>query len=87
MSNKEQIKKRAINHGLLFIERNANIRTVAKKTGNSKSTVHLDLYRLKDYHMELFEKVKEKLEYNLSVRHLRGGYSNQQKLLKKKVGK
>lgn len=87
MSNfKEQLKKRAIKHGMLFLERNANIRSVASKAGISKSTVHLDLYRLEEFHLELFKKVKEKLEYHNKIKHLRGGVSTQKKYLSKKEG-
>ena len=73
MPKSEAIKKRAIEHGMLFIKRNATVRSVAKLTGCSKSMVHLDLHRLEEIHPALFEKVKEKLDYNMAVRHIRGG--------------
>jgi putative DeoR family transcriptional regulator (stage III sporulation protein D) len=69
----DAIKKRAIEHGILFIKRDATVRSVAKLTGYSKTTVHLDLYRLEEIHPYLFQKVKEKLKLNTAVRHIRGG--------------
>lgn len=74
----EIVKERAIKHGLLFIKRNATVRSVAKLTGASKTTVHLDLLRLEKIHSELYKKVREKLDYNMAVRHIRGGISNKE---------
>lgn len=77
MSPKQrEIMERSIAHGMLFIKRGENIRTVSQKTKYSKSTVHLDLHRLEEYHPELHKKVMEKLNINLAVRHIRGGESN-----------
>lgn len=77
------IKKRAIEHGLLFIKRDATIRSVGKETGTDKTTVHLDLHRLEEYHPALYQLVKEKLDFNASIKHLRGGESTR-KIWKKK---
>lgn len=79
-----EMKKRAIEHGLLFIKRGENTRSVAEKTGHKKSTVHLDLHRLKEYHHELYLKVMEKINFNTAVRHIRGGESNKKKWERKK---
>lgn len=78
-SYSEKIKKRAIKHGLLFIKRNQTIRTVAQQTGFAKGTVHLDLHRLEFIRPELFEKVKQKLEFHLQVRHIRGGEASRKR--------
>lgn len=84
-SKSEVIKKRAIEHGFLFIKRDfTTIRDVAKETGFSKTTVHLDLYRLKIIHPSLFEKVEEKINFNLATRHIRGGESSRKKAEKRK---
>ena len=78
----EIIKQRAIKHGLLFIKRNSTIRSVAKETGFSKSIVHLDLHRLKEIHPDLYNEVVNKMNFNFSVKHIRGG--NTMKMKKKK---
>lgn len=78
------IKRRAIEHGLLFIKRDATVRTVAKETGLSKSTVHLDLLRLQEVHPGLWEKVKEKLALNFALKHIRGGEVTRKKAERKR---
>lgn len=53
--------------------------------GCSKSTVHKDLTeRLPEINRQLFEKVKELLEYNKSIRHIRGGESTKLRYLQLK---
>lgn len=85
MSPKQlEMKRRAIKHGMLFIKKGENIRSVSKATGYTKSTVHLDLHRLEEYHHDLYLKVMEKLNFNLAVRHIRGGESNKKKWERKK---
>lgn len=87
MNRQDIIKKRAIEHGLLFIKRNATIRSVGKETGADKTTVHLDLHRLEKYHPALYLLVKEKLDFNAKVRHIRGGESTKKIWDKKKGSK
>jgi putative DeoR family transcriptional regulator (stage III sporulation protein D) len=82
-SKAELINERAIKHGLLFIERNATIRSVAQETKNNKSTIHLDLHRLESIHPDLYKLVQEKLEFNSSVKHIRGG-ENTRKMWEKR---
>jgi hypothetical protein len=83
MSKQEEIKLRARKHALLFIERNADIRSVSKITGYSRSTIHLDLHRIEEYYPDLYNKVLEKINFHQSVKHLRGGYATQEKRRKK----
>jgi hypothetical protein len=84
-SKQEEIKERAIKHGLLFIKREfKTIRALAKYTGFNKSTVHLDLHKLEEFHPALYEKVKEKLDFNNSTKHIRGGESNKKNIERKK---
>jgi putative DeoR family transcriptional regulator (stage III sporulation protein D) len=79
-SKKEEIEKRAIDNGLLFIQRDVKtIRDLAKKTGQNKSTIHLDLHRLESIHPELFHKVQEKLNFNNNAKHIRGGQARKKK--------
>jgi hypothetical protein len=78
-SKAEKIKERAIEHGMLFIKRDATIRSVAKETGYNKSTIHLDLHRLEKIHPALYEKVLLKINFNYSTKHHRGGEATRKK--------
>ena len=56
------------------------VRATGEKFCVSKSTVHKDVTeRLKLVDDELYRKVKEILDYNLSERHLRGGNATKEK--------
>ena len=56
------------------------VRAAGEKFGVSKSTVHKDVTeRLRDIDAELYIKVKEILDLNLSERHLRGGNATREK--------
>lgn len=62
------------------------VRAAGEKFGVSKSTVHKDVTeRLKYIDCELYEKVKEILDLNLSERHLRGGNATKEKYEKAKL--
>lgn len=64
----------------LILEKKSTVREVAKEVGFSKSTVHKDLTeKLQKIDMKLYEEVKELLEYNKNVRHIRGGQSTRLK--------
>ena len=76
------IEDRAIKMAYLMLEGKRTVREVAKIIGYSKSTVHNDLTnRLIDYDYDLYIKVKELLEYNKKIRHIRGGESTRLKYL------
>jgi len=78
-------QKRIMKHALLMLERGATVRSIAKITGFSKSTVHKDIsYRLKDVNLDLYHKVMDKLRYNYSTKHLRGGETTRIRYSKKK---
>lgn len=67
------------------IETKDTVRATAKHFGISKSTVHKDLsQKLKFFNPRLYSEVKEILEINKSLRHLRGGEATRQKYLNKK---
>lgn len=69
---KEEIRKRALKHAWLFLEREATIRSVEDKTGFSRSTIHRDIaIRLEQFHPELAAKVREKLSFHKSARLIR----------------
>lgn len=81
---REEIVSRILKHARLFLERDNNIRSVAKITGWSKTTVHLDLVdRLPQVYLDLSKKVLEKIEKQKAIKHLIGGYATQQKWITK----
>lgn len=84
MMKEEIIKRRVIKHAHMFLERGATIRSVAKKSIYSKSTIHLDLTkRLPKIHLELYEKVLEKILFHKNIRHILGGEATKNKFKKK----
>ena len=69
----------------LFLKERQTIRTVAETFNVSKSSVHLDLsVRAIKYNLPRVDEVKKKLEYNASVRHIRGGEATKRKYSMKK---
>lgn len=65
---------RVLEMAYLMLEGRRTVREVAKKIGYSKSTVHHDLTtKLEKIDPLLYEQVKDLLEYNKRIRHLRGG--------------
>ena len=79
----DYIKERTLDIGLFIVETKSTVRSVAKKFGVSKSTVHKDMTeRLPDIHPELAQQVKEILEYHKSIRHIRGGEATKTKYKK-----
>ena len=68
------IKERVLNASYLFLNQSSTVRDVAKIIGCSKSTVHKDFTeRLPKIDNSLFQKVKELLDFNKQIRHIRGG--------------
>lgn len=66
-----------------ILETGHTIREIAKKFNVSKSTVHKDLSeRLLKIDKTKFLKVKEILNYHMSIKHIRGGESTRKKYLK-----
>jgi putative DeoR family transcriptional regulator (stage III sporulation protein D) len=85
---RKDIETRCVKHGLLFIQRDETIRTVALRTGWSRMTVFKDLTeRLYEVNRDLSDKVREKLDENKELRHLKGGYATQEKYIKIKERK
>lgn len=78
------MKSREENFAIYIIENNSTIRECAKVFNISKSTVHNDLSKkLKITNKFLYYQVYKVLNYNLSVRHIRGGEAT--KLMYKKL--
>lgn len=79
----DYIKERTIKIGKHIVETKKTVRVIAKEFGVSKSTVHKDLTeRLPIINPELYNEVKEVLNYHKSIRHLRGGEATRVKYRK-----
>lgn len=79
------IIERVISVSDYIIENGATVRQTAKVFGVSKSTVHNDIIkRLNKIDKERYVKVKKILDYNFSIRHLRGGESTKNRYLHNK---
>lgn len=77
---KTNIEERACDLAVYIIESKATVRSAAKLFGISKSTVHKDLSeRLEHINKPLYLQVKEVLEFNKAVRHIRGGLATRLK--------
>ena len=80
MTNNESKNIRAVELGKYIVETSCTVRDAAKQFDLGKSTVHKDVTeRLPRLEPELAEQVRKILDYNLSVRHLRGGEATKQK--------
>ena len=78
----DEYVNRVIEMANVFLEGRRTVREVAKIVGYSKSTVHHDLTtKLEDINPDLYKQVKELLEYNKKIRHIRGGESTRLKYL------
>ena len=76
----EDVNNRAVLFGQYIAEKECTVRDAAKHFSLGKSTVHKYVTeRLKNVDFELYEKVRKILDYNLSVRHLRGGEATRRK--------
>ena len=71
------------------IETGSTVRAAATHFGISKSTVHKDIsYKLKYINLILYQEVKEILEKNKLLRHIRGGEATKNKYkIKREVEK
>jgi len=80
-----EIRQRVLKIAEIFLSDKSTVREVAKKVDCSKSTVHKDLTeRLPDLNQDLYAEVKKLLEYNKSIRHLRGGEATRRRFLREK---
>ena len=79
---KDYISKRVIETAEYIIENSCTVRAAAKYFNVSKSTVHSDMgSKLKYLDTVLYHKVHRILDFNFSVRHIRGGEITRQKYL------
>ncbi|WP_028509080.1 sporulation transcriptional regulator SpoIIID [Ruminococcus sp. NK3A76] len=72
--------KRPVMLGEYLAANNVTVRQTAAHFGISKSTVHKDItVRLKELDEELFERVRQVLDRNKALRHIRGGQATRNK--------
>ena len=84
MANNDSKNLRAVELGKYIAETQCTVRDAAKRFEIGKSTVHKDVTeRLPKLEPELYERVRKILDFNLSVRHLRGGEATKQKCAQK----
>ena len=76
----EYIEERAMKCAEYIVATGCTVRACSAYFAISKSTVHKDVSeRLKFIDVELYEKVREILNLNLSERHIRGGIATKEK--------
>lgn len=79
----KNIEERVYKEAKCLVENYLTVREVAKQFKVSKSTVHKDLaYRLKDIDNDLYFQVRRIFNYNINVRHIRGGEATRKKFIK-----
>ncbi|MDE7165181.1 MAG: sporulation transcriptional regulator SpoIIID [Clostridiales bacterium] len=84
MTKSDSKNIRAVELGKYIAETKCTVRDAAKRFEIGKSTVHKDVTeRLPKLEPELYERVRKILDFNLSVRHLRGGEATKQKCANK----
>ena len=81
----DYIYDRVLRESLYIINNKATVQTTGRYFGICKSTVHKDMTeRLPYINKSLYEAVRKILDYNLSVRHIRGGLARAEKYNHKK---
>ncbi len=78
----EYIEERVLKCAEYIVQTGCTVRACSAHFSISKSTVHKDVAeRLKYLNIDLFERVREVLNLNLSQRHIRGGLATRDKYL------
>lgn len=81
---KKNILDRVIDEANYMIDTKKTVRDIAYIFNVSKSTVHKDLTeRLKEFDINLYDKIKKILQYHTQIRHIRGGEATKLKFLAK----
>lgn len=79
------IEERVLKCAEYIVETGCTVRACSAHFSISKSTVHKDVSeRLRYINADLFERVREVLNLNLSERHIRGGIATRAKYEEKK---
>ena len=78
------IEERVLKCAEYIVETGCTVRACSAHFSISKSTVHKDVSeRLRYIDADLFERVREVLNLNLSERHIRGGIATREKYVGK----
>ena len=78
----EYIEERVLRCAEYIVETGCTVRACSAHFSISKSTVHKDVSeRLRCIDVELYNRVREVLNLNLSERHIRGGLATKEKYL------
>lgn len=86
--NKLTVKDRCEILAEYLIKNQSTVREAATRFGVSKSTVHKDVTeRLKERNRASYELVRQLLDKNKSLRHLRGGEATRKKYKSNQKGK
>lgn len=76
----EDIAARVMSVCKYIVESGCTVREAADVYGVSKSTIHKDCTeRVRELDIVLFDQVRDVLEHNLAIRHLRGGAATKKK--------
>ena len=76
----DYIEQRVIKCAEYIVETGCTVRACSAHFSISKSTVHKDVSeRLKYIDADLYERVRQVLDFNLSERHMRGGIATKEK--------
>ena len=79
------IEERVVKCAEYIVETGCTVRACSAHFSISKSTVHKDVSeRLRYINADLFEQVREVLNFNLSERHIRGGIATRAKYVEGK---
>lgn len=79
------IEERVLKCAEYIVETGCTVRACSAHFSISKSTVHKDVSeRLKFINVDLYERVRDILNLNLSERHIRGGIATRAKYEEKK---
>ena len=80
----DYIEQRAIKCAEYIIETGCTVRACSAHFCISKSTVHKDVTeRLQGLDADLYERVRQVLDLNLSEKHIRGGLATKEKYVAK----
>ena len=77
---KDYIISRVYSIASSIVDNGLTVREAAKRFNVSKSTVHSDVtMRLEALDYDLYNEVRQVLDFNFAMRHLRGGESTRKK--------
>ena len=84
---KKYIEERVIEIANYIIDNKATVRKAGEVFGISKSTVHKDITeRIFEVNVSLGNEIKDILNDNKNMRHIRGGQATKEKYLRERKG-